>query len=83
MDIPKLEGIVQAIDQESKTPYPSHINLARLVNIFFREIVNDFKLKPTPQEITPEVIETQTVAVEIPVSEEIRKKSSKTLKRTK
>lgn len=39
MDTTRLESIVEAIDAEAKTPAPSHANLARLVGLFFRELI--------------------------------------------
>lgn len=53
MDVNKLEGIVSAIEGESKAPAPSHANLARLVSMFFRELIEQFKsqsVEPKPAE---------------------------------
>ncbi len=54
MNIPKLEGIVDAIEEESRTPSPSHQNLARLVAMFMREILVEDEVPLVPQ------TETQT-----------------------
>lgn len=42
MDTAKLEGIISAIETESKIPSPSHANLARLVSNLFRVLVEEF-----------------------------------------
>jgi hypothetical protein len=39
MDNGKLEGILSAIEAEAKIPAPSHQNLARLIAMFFRELM--------------------------------------------
>ncbi len=40
MNTEKLEGIVSAIEAESKSPAPSHNNLARLCGLFMRELIS-------------------------------------------
>lgn len=39
MDFTKLEGILTAIESETRLPSPSHNNLARLVAMAFRELM--------------------------------------------
>lgn len=52
MDIAKLEGYLDAIEQEATQPQPSHANLARLVAMFMRAIVETYK-QPAPPEQPP------------------------------
>lgn len=39
IDEVKLEGIVSAIEKEARQPSPSHNELARLVVLFFRSLI--------------------------------------------
>lgn len=43
MDIEKLESIAAEIEKESHTPSPSHNNLARLLSLFFKELIFGLK----------------------------------------
>lgn len=54
MDTAKLEGIVSAIEAESKIPMPSHANLARLVSMFFRELLEQVKPVEVPEKAVKE-----------------------------
>ncbi len=60
MTLDQLNGLIDAVEAESKNPNPSHQNLARLCWMFFREIVQHLQ----PPE--PTVTITQATAVETP-----------------
>lgn len=61
----KIEGIIQAIEAESKTPSPSHLNLARLVAMAFRALLEP---RPMPAE-EPQPVEPVEVAPAAPAPE--------------
>lgn len=69
MDIEKLSGILSAIDTESRTPSPSHQNLARLITMFFRELLEVYKKAARPAEpaetLKPESFTTSSAVGEV------------------
>jgi len=56
IDLAKLEGLATAIEEESKVPSPSHLNLARLLGMFCRELIftlnNPVFVSPTRESFT-------------------------------
>lgn len=67
MDIIKLSGIVEAIEGEGKLPSPSHNNLARLVAMFCKELIEGLFPPPAIAESSTETIgiQSQTITVEV------------------
>ncbi len=60
VDITKLQSIIEAIDSEAKMPNPSHANLARLVAMFFRDLIEPTIVAPAATVTTSE---PETVAL--------------------
>ncbi len=57
----KLEGLLTAIEAESKSPSPSHQNLARLVTMIFKELlqsIDDMSFKTTYIQSSPPISES-------------------------
>lgn len=74
MDTSKLEGLVEAIEGEARSPAPSHANLARLVAQFCRETISlSIQMMATPVVTVTEP--SQTVTFESPAR---RKRKAKT-----
>lgn len=60
MDIIKLEGLISAIESESRQPSPSHNNLARLVAMFCKELIKQSE-KPSTETISSIAGNVETV----------------------
>ncbi len=45
MTLERLNGLISAIEAESHNPSPSHLNLARLVALFNRELLDYLNAK--------------------------------------
>jgi hypothetical protein len=75
MNVLKIEGIISAIESESKNPAPSHSNLARLVSLLGKALVET----DVPTETKTESLNTISVSdnVESPEEPEEVKKSKK------
>lgn len=67
MTIDELNGLVDAVEAESRNPNPSHQNLARLCGMFFRELIQHLDAPMQIATVTPPESETGTNApVETP-----------------
>lgn len=70
MSIEKLNGVIEAIEAESKQPSPSHANLARLVAMFFREFLDEAKAASVPHgTFTAVAVTPPEVKIGFPVPE--------------
>lgn len=76
MDIAKLQGLIDAIEGESRAPAPSHNNLARLVASFCKELLIVIN---TPAPAAQEQSKAPA-SIELAVEPETPKKKSKAKK---
>jgi hypothetical protein len=67
IDIPKHEGLVEGIEMESKIPHPSHANLARLVAMFCRELLNVYAPEHHAEPSETKTIDTASEAKDVSV----------------
>jgi len=77
MDIPKLQGIISAIEEESRVPSPSHSNLARLLGMFCREFLSDFG---PPRDVT-ETVAANPLGATVDINSSTEPKESAPAKR--
>lgn len=81
----ELEGVIQAIEQESKLPSPSHNNLARLIAKALRlmgcdaheELKTDPKLNSNEPVLSSGTESTTPAASEITIEPETKKKKKR------
>lgn len=74
MNIEKLNGIIDAVEMESKMPSPSHNNLARLCAMFMRESIKEEPVITFSQSSGPATSTTYTTPSVVP---EVKKRRGK------